>query len=340
MSKYLITAGLIITGIIFGYLHDLVVIPHPQDKFVKIMKLVDLDGKSAKLELDLPPDTYLLKIKHVIKPDMIKKVMINGKPVSVNTLHFIRRGGIIETDYIHLQRQLIKAGKNLLEINFLKNEPSDIDVRLTNYRLSIGNDIYVLFSDSALIPLVKLSYKSAAFNGLLITLILIGIMYFLRKIIYLKTQDIFIYQLYCLIPFLIFLLSLVVAANINSGYKVFITPVYFWTFGLVSFFISNCIIVIMKILQGFGLQNIKSINSKIIKKRNYPVEVIMFLEHTFHSISFSDKCIMLFAPLLVISGILITLHLDPVADILSVIAFIFLITGILAKLIILFREKR
>jgi len=328
-----IIAGTILIGLSLSYLYSQTVISHPKEKFKEYRKTIYLKGSRERLNLNLPQDSYLLKIKHIIQKNQPKEVFVNGFQVTPDIYHYIRRRGIIETDYIHLSKEIIKEGGNFIDITFSKNRPPDLDIILSNYRRKIGNDIYVLFSDSENLPSSKIPFKALISISIIFFLILgVGI-YLLNKIFSLSTNRLFLYQIYSLTPFLIFLFSLWMGSSLNRLYKIVITPTYFWTFGLLSFFITEGGIVLKKLFQGHKRRDASFIKPQTNKLAFGAIEWVKQRE-------FSDKCILLFMVLLIMCAFLLILKLEPVAEQLANIAYFALATGIIIKFVKFIKEER
>jgi len=336
-SKIFVIIATVLIGFSLSYLYSNIVISHPREKLKEFRKKVYLKGKKARVDFELLEDAYLLKIKSIVKEGQPKEIFVNGFQLTPDIYHYIRRRGDIETSYVHLPRQIIKEGRNSIKINFLKNRPKDVEIILSNYRKQIGNDIYILFSDSAAFPSGNLSFKTILLAIILIFLVFGVMSYLLSRILYLSINRLFLYQVYSLLPFLVFLSCLWIGANLSRLYKVVVTPSYFWTFGLVSFFVTEGGLVLKKLLQGHRKKDIevKTKEPLIINPK-----AITFVTKIFDWIKtreFSDKCVLLFMTLLIMCAFLLILHLEPVAEQLANVAYFALVVGVVIKFIKLMR---
>jgi hypothetical protein len=351
-NKFFFIIVTVILGIILSYLYGQLVVSYPQEKFKEFRKTVYLEQRRTGIDFDLPKDAYLLKLKHIIQEDQPKEIFVNGFQVTSDVYHYIRRRGIIETDYIHLPKETTKEGRNKIEINFLKNKPPDLDIILSNYRKKIGNDIYILFSDSANLPSGKISFKTTTSIVIIVFLFFSGMIYLLSRFLSLNINKLLLYQIYSFLPFLIFLSSIWIGSNLSRIYRVVITPSYFWTFGMISFFFTEGSIVLKKLLQGYRLKeekvkSLKEINIDNITEREelwiINPKVKDFTDKTFSWIKsreFSDKCILLFMALLIMCAFLLILHLEPFAEQLANVAYFALVVGVGIKFVKFVKEER
>jgi len=331
-GKIFVIIATILLGVILSSLYSQVVISHPQGKLKEFRKKVYLKGKKARVDFELLKDAYLLKIKSIVKEGQPKEIFVNGFQLTPNIYHYIKRRGDIETSYVHLPRQIIKEGRNSIKINFLKNRPKDVEIILANYRKQIGNDIYILFSDSAAFPSGKLSFRTILLAIILIFLVFGVMSYLLSRILYLSINRLFLYQVYSLLPFLAFLSCLWMGGNLSRLYKVVLTPPYFWVFGLVSFFVTECDLVLKKLLQGHRKKELLIINPRAV---TFVTKIFDWIKAR----EFSDKCVLLFMALLIMCAFLLVLHLESVAEQLANIAYFALVIGVIIKFIKFIKEK-
>jgi hypothetical protein len=332
-SKFFIIIGVILISIILNYLYSQIVISQPEDKFLEYRKMAHLKGRRLRLDFDLPQDTYFLKLKHIIKEDLSKEIFVNGFQVAPDIYHYIRRRGIIETSYIHLPKEIIKEGRNTIEIQFLKNRPPDVDVILSNYRKQIGNDIYILFANAKNLPLGKISLKRIILIIFTISIIFTGAIYFLSRILSLSINRLFVYQLYSFLPFIIFLSFLCLGSNLSKLYRIVISPSFFWKFGITSFSFTQGIIVLRKLILGYRGKAPLIINPQMNIIVNRVFGWIKFKE-------FSDKCILTFMGLLILCALLLIFHLEPFAEQLANIAYFALVIGVGIKFVKFIKEER
>jgi hypothetical protein len=338
-SKIFVIITTVLIGFSLSYLYSNIVISHPREKLKEFRKKVYLKGKRARQDFELSKDAYLLKIKSIVKENQPKEIFVNGFQLTPDIYHYIRRRGDIETSYVHLPRQIIREGRNSIKINFLKNRPKDVEIILANYRKQIGNDIYILFSDSVAFPSGNLSFKTTLLAIILIFLVFGVMSYLLSRILYLTINRLFLYQIYSLLPFLAFLSCLWIGGNLSRLYKVVLTPSYFWTFGLVSFFVTEGGLVSRKLLRGHRK---KDIEVKTKEPLIINLKAITFVTKIFDWIKtreFSDKCVLLFMALLIMCAFLLVLHLEKIAEQLANVAYFALVMGVVIKFIRLMRGQ-
>ena len=142
----------VIIGVILTYLYSHLVVSKPRERFKQYDKTVYLEGNKVVVDFDLPKDSYLFKLKHMIQENQLKDLIVNKTQVFP---HSMRQRGIIETTYIYLPKKLMRAGKNLIEVSFSKEYSHEVTTNLSNYRKNIEDVIYILFPDSANIPTGK-----------------------------------------------------------------------------------------------------------------------------------------------------------------------------------------
>jgi predicted small integral membrane protein len=334
-SKTLLLIITLLISVTLSYLYSNIVFSCSPEKLKEFKKTIYLNRKRIKEDFQLHKDTYLLKIKTIAKEDQPKEFFINGFQVSPNT---IRRDGEHEISYVYLPKHMIKEGKNSIIINFLKNQPKDAAISLSNYRKRINNDIYILFFDSPILPSANSSFRTALL-AIILTFSLFGVMtYLLSRIISLSINRLFLYQVYSLSPFLVFLFFLRIEGILSRLYKVAIAPSYFWTLGLASFFVTEGCLVLKKLLQWYKLQRngekrISFVNPQLSE---FILKVISWVETK----EFADKSIILFMISLLTSAFFLVLHLSLIAEQFANIAYFSLVIGVIIKFIKFVRDEK
>jgi len=332
-NRFFFLTVTVIFGIFLSYLYAHFVIFSPQTQFKEFKRTVSLEDNKAEVCLNLPKDAYFLKIKHIIQKEQPKDIFINGSKITPNIYPYIKTKGIIETDSIYVPKDIIKEGKNAIDIYFSKNKPADLDIILSNYRKNIGNDIYILFNDSANLSSNKISFKIIASVLIILFLIFSGLLYLLNKFLSLTINRLFLYQIYSFLPFFIFLSFLWIAFDLTDIYKVVMTPAYFIAFCASTFFIIESAIVLFELWKGHKRRDRLVIKPK--PNHNFD-KVILWIKTR----GLSDKCILLFMFLLILCALLLILHLDKVAEQFANVAYCVLIIGIVAKFVKFAREEK
>jgi hypothetical protein len=314
-DKIIIIVGSLIIGIVLSFLYSHAVVSNPWEKFKEYDKSIDLRDNRAKVDLNLSKDLYFLKIKHIIQENQPKEVFINGVNIG-SDIYRVKKRGIIETSYAYASKDVIRPGKNTIELYFPENHPPDVNIVIANYRRETGKDIYILFSGSVNLPTGGVPLKTTVMFAFLTALFLSSLAYYSARMLSLSLFRIFIYEICSLLLFIISLTCLWILPNFNDTYRIVISPSYFWTFGLISFlFIGGCIISVKV------LHSCKAF--KWVKARE-----------------FSDKCIIFFMALLVFCTFLLILHADPAAEAFANIGYLSLVTGVIVKFVKLVREER
>ena len=224
-----IIAGIILLGISLSCLYSQIVISDSQGKLEEIKRTFYLKENTLDAKFELAKGTYLLKIKHIAEKDQCKEIFFNGFKVTANTWPYKRKRSGSEISYIHLPKEIVKQGKNIINITFSNDRAPDVYINLRNYRRDLGSGIYILFSDSAHLGTNKILPKIIPFANILI--LLLGLMtYLLAKNVFVSKGRAFPrYWIYLLLTLLI-LLVLFLAGWISSnlGYRVVVTSFLFW----------------------------------------------------------------------------------------------------------------
>jgi len=229
-NKFFLIAGLIIAGIGLVSLHSLVIVRAPQDKFVKIKHKFELTENRIRVNFYLSKDSYLLRVRHKIGKEQEKNILFNDQKVAANTWPCIRERKNNQISYIHLPKEIVKEDKNTIDITFSNEPPPDIYIILRNYRRQSG-EIYILFSDSAHLPAGENLFTAMPFTNILILLSWITA-YFFGRGAFVSRDRLFLYcKRYLLLLISVLLLFFVAGWIIaNLGYRVVVTPGFFWEF--------------------------------------------------------------------------------------------------------------
>lgn len=230
---------LILIGLII--LSSQLIITDSHRKFKEIKQKCFLKGNRVVLNFELAKDTHLLRIKHKTIENQNRQIFLNGIKITANTFHYkrLRRGN--ETTYIYLPKEIVKHGKNILNITFSENLSSEISFVFRNYRKKIGDATYILFSNSENLSGNNTTYQVKFFTG--ISFLLLGLVfYFLSANVLAKRKERFFYRHKYLFLTLssLFLLFLEMASTL--GYRLMFTPHFLWkslSVILIIFFIVN-----------------------------------------------------------------------------------------------------
>ncbi|MDP8265641.1 MAG: hypothetical protein P9M07_01705 [Candidatus Aceula meridiana] len=323
-SKILLVIGIIALSLAVSFLYAHVVVFDPGHKFVLHREVVNLKESMARVSFNMPRDAYLLKIKHIILKNHHKGILVNG--LSINSNLSCSRRGIVETSYFYVPREVMRSGENILEVYFSENWPSDIDVQILNYQKEINNRIYILFPDSINLPSGEMTFQGVVLPAFLISFFLLGSIYFLRKLLSLNLRRLFVYELYSLLPFFMFLISIFIFSEINKTYKVVISSAYFWLLGFVSFFFCIISIVSIKLFQGYLRKDFLIFNPKALN-------ILIKAFKWFRKKELSDKCVIFFMLPLLVCPFFLILNLESMVNGLISISYLSLVGGLSIKLI-------
>jgi len=116
----------------------------PRNTFIQNKQKVNLIGNTVNLNLNLNKDSYLLRIHYVSKPGQYEVIYFNGAEL----VSSVKSRGTQKINYLILPKQLVKQGQNALIVNFLKEPPSSVVVKIQNYYFKFFDSGYVLFPDS------------------------------------------------------------------------------------------------------------------------------------------------------------------------------------------------
>jgi hypothetical protein len=152
-NKLTVIAGIIIIVFNLVCLYSYAVISDSGGTFKEIKQRFYVKENRVNANLRLSKDSYLLLVKHKPGQEQNRDIIFNGH--KLNTYIWPNRStkGDIETTYIHLPRDTVREGKNTINIAFIDNPPCDVEIRFINYRKQIIEQIYILFSDSAHLPI-------------------------------------------------------------------------------------------------------------------------------------------------------------------------------------------
>jgi len=230
-SKLLVILCTILTVTSLLLLYNSLVIWDSQNKFEEVRRKFYTIDNRIKLSFDLSNDSYLLKTTYEAGSKQNPEFRFNEVKFTANTFPYERKRGAYNNVYIHLPREIVKQGRNSLEIVFPDSPPSQVHVILRNYRKYTGEGIYILFSDSAHLPASKIFFRFHPFSNILI--LSLGIMtYLLGRNVFISKDRPFLYQHRYLLLLLFVLLLFILTGWIgfNLGYGVVITPNFFWNF--------------------------------------------------------------------------------------------------------------
>jgi hypothetical protein len=332
-SIFVIILGVVVVSVAISFLYSRLVIEEVQEKFKECRRTIHLTNHVAQVSFELSKDSYFLRTKHTINENQSKEIFVNGSQVIANTYSYIRRRGIIETSHIYLPKEIIKFGINHISISFFKSQPPDLGIILTNYRKKINNNIYIIFFDSANLPSGRISFKTMATSIIIVSFFFLGIIFFLSRFLSLSINKLLLYQVYSSLPFLIFLSTLWIGFYLSRIYRVVISPGYFLIFGFLSFFLTESMIILIKLLKDHR-KKIEWITSP--KAKDFLVQASSWLKLK----EFSDRCILLSMVLLIMGALLLTLHLDFVAEKFVNVAYLSLVIGVVIKFLKLLRAER
>lgn len=359
--------------ILITYLYQSTTIPNAKELFKSSTDELKINSPVTTFKLDLHQDSYLLRTKHVIQKDGSKETRFNGKPLNAYIYAYKKKKGIIETDYFYLPQEIVKEGRNIIEIYFSKNQPKDIDIIVTNYRKKIGDGIFVLFRDSSYTTAgTKHPLEGFYLPIFLFIILFAAVVLLLGKIFSFSVDRFFLIQAYSLVPLFLVLLILEIISHLGNFYKIIISHGYFWRLALVSFILTEICIFLAGIFKRHNSKTKSTTNSKELSReieritekyksslryinmskvksvRNFIGFCIkvrflfgksIFLVKTFILFNTANRLIIFAIVLLVACALLLILNLDMIAEQVGNVAYFVLVAGITIKLVRFIKSK-
>lgn len=325
----------IFIGIILGCLYgQLVGVYNFEEKFLKYVEVGRLDNKNiGEVVLDLPKDSYLLKLKYPLRIDGLQELKINNVNVYPDLLSSKKRGDSF-TGYWYVPANLIKGNRDSIKFLLARADVVDIEVILTNYRKKLSDNIYVLFSDSSNLPSNSNFFSNIFLTIFIIVLFFFFSIYFISKLFILDIDKLSISQIFSIMPILLFLGSIYAGLYFFSNYRVVIQREYFFSLVLYICFFTQGFLVWLMLWRNYKNPNKVKTASKL-KGYEYKLFDRIALMPT------HDKFMLLFMFLLFLCIIPLFFSLNEIAEVFSNIAYLFLVLGIIGKFIfILKKEKR
>ncbi|OGX15650.1 MAG: hypothetical protein A2166_02655 [Omnitrophica WOR_2 bacterium RBG_13_41_10] len=329
---------------LLGYFYNIVTIRFPHDVLQQIQRRVYLKTGNAEFNLDLKKDSYLMRIKHVINDAYLKDILVNGIKVTPNMPPYVLKRGIIETTYIYLPKTLIQNGVNTINISFLSNiYPADVDFRLYNYRKIINDSIFILFSDSIYLNHNTFHSGKILFSIIFISTLFLIVSFILQEFLSLNMRLLFLCQIYSAAPFVLILIIFYTLSLKYPQYKILVTPIYFLSWGLLTFIISQACIILRKIIKGYQNDNtvfIPFLENLIIKGphtdnafflhfllRQFILNSLKWLKKK----EISDKLLITFMALLILSAFIFMIGSVLAAERIASVAFFILMISVAIK---------
>jgi hypothetical protein len=144
-NKNFIIVSILIIAVLLGYFYARIGVDSSPGTFTQNKQTVVLSNDSAVLNLDLKKDSYLLRVHYDFKEGREKEIYFNGVKLSPT----VKIRGLRDVNYVILPGKIVNEGENLLSIDFLKDHPNTVVVKIKNYYFSLFNSVYVLLPDSA-----------------------------------------------------------------------------------------------------------------------------------------------------------------------------------------------
>ena len=320
-----------IISLLFACAHHFLVIKQPWEP-IKVTKKINFYNDKETTIFDFKKDTYLIKFKYVRRGYSLDDITVNNKTIMDRFLEKKERE--IITNYVYVPSMMIKEGNNNFTIQFSDGYPPSVDFRIKNYRRNIEGVGYVLFHDSSFFDKRKIDFLSSLFLWLICSLALIAIFYLIRKV--LSTVEKFLYRhfIFSLLPYIIFLLGVLIYNFSSKLYAVVLTNYFFWGLGIVFFIISFMSITVPKIVKkSYILLKENKVNNIGIPK------VYKFINRTIVEADKASIFVILFIVLLVLSALFLLLGLKIIAGQLANIAYFSLIIGVVLKMVDFIKKK-
>jgi len=271
-------------------------------------------GSNFIFDIDIQPREYLLKIKHLVLPGLKKGILINKKPV---TPHKVKIKNSIETDWVFLEKDLVREGNNSIQVNFSALAPPEVEIRLRNFYKKIGDWFIIIFAEGVEFNKTALEFFYALFFCFIFLFLLLFIS---KKLLKLSYEEISCRLFLAAFPFLVFSISFI-GPEILSGRHLlaFLNRDYFFVFLLIPLAIY---IFILYFTFGFKLPDnyFKSISLIFVKSKD------VFLNNREFFI------FLLFSFFLFLSGLFAGLGLDDFSDKAIVVSYLFLISYVIMRL--------
>jgi hypothetical protein len=202
-------------------------------KAVTINKQVQ--GNEVKLQAAFEKTTVFMKIKHRFQTrESSKHVTINGNSLKPEREKVKRK---TDTSIYIIAPRFLQGNDNVIRIAFSSVAPTEIEVKLANFRSSIKDDIFICFKDS---PVTRPNLPTM-FQVFLITLTVAFCLFVLQKtILHLTAQESQRYTYLLLIMLSSFAALFVVYNHASHSYKVIFAQGYYYVL-LFSSLIIACI---------------------------------------------------------------------------------------------------
>ncbi|MCX7927320.1 MAG: DUF2029 domain-containing protein [Candidatus Omnitrophica bacterium] len=279
-----------------SYIYSNYTISASTKSFIKLKENYTLNDKKLKIEYCLEKEGYFLRIKHSLNVNFLKKFYFNNEEIFPIKISKRKKVGL-DVSYIFLPKNKVKEGVNLLEIDFEKSYPQEVQIRLSNYYYSFYDSIYLLFSDSSHLE----SGKKKISVGLTIIFFLSFLLNFFLLTFY-KTKLLRRIILWGTGTFFLFFLLIIIYNKLSNLSKIVIPKIVFWEGYFIFIFLVNAFIILSLIiirndkfatdlkekrikfvgniiLWGFIVSFLYHIIKSIFLGWRYPHNIFLFLPH-------------------------------------------------------------
>lgn len=341
----------IVVALCMGRFYYGLVNTHPHVKFFETREMLPAASNILHTTLNLPAkDEYILKIKHMIKKEQAKTVLLNGNLLEMGVR---KKGYDILTEYYRVAADVTRVGQNSLKINFHSGLPPEVEVWIRNYiTRELGGALYSLSADSRLIRnRPKPILYSVIFAGVLF-LIWQGLSYLWQKFFAISKNKTLLFNIISFSPSFLIMGLAWTLPNFKPGglasIHLLISSSYLYSLVIFSVILAQIIILSSVSIKSSLRQSRLSTemqdllpdkSAAITPKKELPLWMVKTIDWLKRR-EFSDKCILLFIALLMMCAFLLILHLEPIAEQLANIAYFSLVIGVVIKFVKFIREEK
>ncbi len=217
-KNILFISVIVLAGISLLYLLQQLVASGSHNTFKTIKREVYPHSNIITTNFELSKDTYFLKIKHSDIQNQQHEIFFNGKLIIPQFPLRVKNGNC--ENCIYIPSESVKQGTNTLTISYKGVLPSSAAIKLTNYRKDLGK-VYIFFADSPLLR-ADLGHKVVDYINILI--------FFIASVAFIKMSPFGkkMKYLLLLVWFGLLLCAIMILSLPYFGYKLAITPIFFW----------------------------------------------------------------------------------------------------------------
>lgn len=219
-------------GVAYGYIYQILVVSSPTTKFKKHTESLPVIGDTATVNLNLPPDSYLLRFRgerylaSVSVENQLIDYKIKKPPYS----------------YVHVPKRLFPQKGNPIKIFFFEwSYYSLLELQVRNYRSNFAQHAYVLYTDSIHLP-QDTSFQWALLGILPVFAVLLYMVYLTKEDISSSLFDSTPHVVLSGLPALI-CFSILAVINEHIHYAVVLSPGFFLFVSIMGFLAMESIVL-------------------------------------------------------------------------------------------------